>query len=150
MKCKICGKEIDKNSNRKVYCSKDCAQEANRIRARGGEKKEYAPKKCAGCGKIFVPRSITQKYCTYKCQRMYGYEEYYTKKQIFHIANMFDFEIKNLDKIINAKKLLFGSSDMLRCPCDAKNPKRYCGSALCIADVVTKGHCHCSLFWFKK
>lgn len=148
MKCKICGKEIDKDSGRRVYCSKECSEEGNRIRARGGEKLHLEPRKCLGCGKMFTPRMKLQKYCSYKCQRRFGTEEYYTKRRIKQIAERFDFELNNFDKVMNAKKIMF--DDMLRCPCDSNNPDRYCGSARCIADVVYKGHCHCSLFWYKK
>lgn len=45
-----------------------------------------------------------------------------------------------------AKIRAFGDGNIHRCPCDADNPDRYCGSARCIADVVYKGHCHCNLF----
>lgn len=65
-------------------------------------------------------------------------------------AKKYNFEIKNESKITNAKFLLFKNDNVKRCPCDANNPDRYCGSAQCIADVVYKGHCHCNLFHSKK
>lgn len=72
------------------------------------------------------------------------------KEKINSITKRFDFEARNIDKIMKAKIMIFKNGNIHRCPCDAGNPDRYCGSARCIADVVYKGHCHCSLFWSKK
>lgn len=65
---------------------------------------------------------------------------------IDHVALKNKFNVKNADKIINAKMRFFAGGDLKRCPCDANNPLRYCGSEQCIADVKKDGHCHCNLF----
>lgn len=106
-------------------------------------------KRCAWCGaEFFTYRDAS---C---CNSEHTYE-YKTaksklKSRINTISKRFNFEVKNADKIINAKIRFFAGGDLTRCPCDADNPHRYCGSAQCISDVVTKGHCHCSLFHKKE
>ena len=54
--CKLCGKEIT-DSDRRSYCSEECAIEANRIRSRekyhSDVDKLSTPAKCANCGKDF-------------------------------------------------------------------------------------------------
>ena len=72
--CKLCGKEIT-DTDRRSYCSKECAVEANRIRSR--EKyhtdvdKLSTPVKCANCGKEFIRKQEKQKYCCYSCDRIF-------------------------------------------------------------------------------
>ena len=151
MKCKICGKEITA-FGRRSYCSEECAKEGNRRNARGyeGEPDWHKPVKCKMCGKEFTRISGKQMFCHWKCQKKYQAQERFIKERIEKIANKRDFEVKNKDKIIRAKLMLFKNDDVTRCPCDASNPNRYCGSALCIADTIYKGHCHCSLFFAKK
>lgn len=151
MKCKICGKEITA-LGRRYYCSEECAKEGNRIKARGysGEPEWHKPIKCKMCGKEFIRTNTKQIFCNWKCQIKYKAQEKLIRNKIDKIANKMDFEVKNKDKIIKAKLMLFKNDDVTRCPCDANNQDRYCGSALCIADVVYKGHCCCQLFWSKK
>lgn len=106
--------------------------------------------KCKFCGKDFLPINKYQTYCSDDCGYTLRMMKTKLKSKIDNIAKNFNFDVKNKDKIINAKILLFKDGDIYRCPCDADNPDRYCGSARCIADVVYKGHCHCSLFWSTK
>lgn len=61
------------------------------------------------------------------------------------IAEVYDFEVKNKDKIVRAKKMMM-PEQLWRCPCDRDNGQRYCGSMLCITDTIKDGHCHCNLF----
>ena len=151
--CKLCGKEIT-DTDRRSYCSEECAVEANRIRSR--EKyhtdvdKLSTPVKCANCGKEFIRRQEKQKYCCYSCKKEMVYGEKNLYYRIENVAKNYNFELKNVDKIVRAKKMLFSGNDLHRCPCDAGNPDRFCGSARCIADTVYLGHCCCQLFWSKK
>lgn len=105
-------------------------------------------KKCPYCGKEFTPKD-NQKYCGNDCYMAYNAEKLRTKAMIKRLAKKYDFDVKNIDKIVNAKMLLFVNGERKKCPCDATNPKRFCGSALCIHDVVHYGHCHCNLFHLK-
>lgn len=150
--CKLCGKEIT-NPDRRSYCSEECAVEANRIRSMEKYQsvvgKLSTPVKCANCGKEFIRKQEKQKYCCYKCQKEMLYGEKNLRYKIKSLAKTMNFELKNVDKIIRAKKLLFSGNELHRCPCDSGNPDRFCGSAQCITDVVYQGHCHCSLFWLK-
>lgn len=102
--------------------------------------------KCKNCGKEFEKKGENQVYCTPYCYMKANEKRYKIKNKISRIAKNFDFEVRNRDKIINAKMIMFSADDIYRCPCDADNPDRYCGSARCITDVVYKGHCHCNLF----
>ena len=152
MKCKVCGQEITA-SGRRSYCSDKCAREGNRIHARGYATPDFdieKPIKCAHCGKEFVRKQRHQKYCCWQCKE--GDAAFYRpiKHLIKEIAKKYGFELKNEDKILRAKKMMFRDSDMTRCPCDAQNPNRYCGSKLCIHDTVHHGHCHCNMFHEKK
>ena len=104
--------------------------------------------KCKYCGKEFDGRDA-KKYCSIDCYIEYNAKKNQTKASIKRMAKKYGFELKNLDKILNAKMLLFKNDNLKRCPCDSNNPKRFCGSALCIHDVVHYGHCHCNLFHLK-
>lgn len=53
---------------------------------------------------------------------------------------------KNIEKIANAKKMMFGEQEWQRCPCDGNNPARYCISAQCRKDIEEKGVCHCNCY----
>lgn len=105
--------------------------------------------KCRWCGKEFEARD-NQIYCSLDCRYMADTKRGNINQKIRNIARKYDFDVKNKDKIVKAKMMMFAGGDLKRCPCDADNPERFCGSARCIADVVYKGHCHCSLFWYKK
>ena len=105
--------------------------------------------KCKQCGKEFEPKQGNQKFCSEDCRVKVNVAQIKMTAKIKAIAKKFDFDLKNKDKIIRAKMMLFNANDVHRCPCDADNPKRFCGSALCIHDVVHYGHCHCNLFHLK-
>lgn len=102
-------------------------------------------KRCKNCGKELPDDSMT--YCCRDCGYAYNSEVYKIKSRIQTIARKYNFRLENEDKIINAKIRFFNGDDTNRCPCDGNNPERFCGSALCIHDVVADGHCHCRLFW---
>ena len=53
---------------------------------------------------------------------------------------------KNVQKIANAKRMMFGEAEWQRCPCDGQNPNRYCISELCRKDIEEKGECHCHCY----
>ena len=53
---------------------------------------------------------------------------------------------KNIEKIANAKKMMFGEQEWQRCPCDGKNRARYCISELCRKVFEEKGVCHCNCY----
>lgn len=153
--CEWCGKEITRTDKFK-YCSQDCYQKATKHKQK--EKRKLMPKKeqpiltmkkCKNCGKEFMQKVAHQEHCCYDCSLEYNCKKGKLRENIKRIAKKFDFELKNLDKIVNAKMRFFDDNERLRCPCDANNPKRYCGSARCIADTVYRGHCHCNMFHSK-
>ena len=56
----------------------------------------------------------------------------------------------NAEKIARAKNMMFGIDEWQRCPCDAKNPERFCISARCARETKENGHCHCNCYLSKK
>lgn len=101
--------------------------------------------KCKMCGKE-ITRTDRPCYCSIECSERRNNIYVNIKSLIKRIRKKYNFDVQNEEKIINAKILLFKDSDVKKCPCDADNPERYCGSALCIHDVVEFGHCRCNLF----
>lgn len=102
--------------------------------------------KCKWCGKEFESRD-RKVYCSYDCK----YKHDNTRENL--VRRLHRLAIKNhtpttpnFTKIVNAKMILFKGGDLMRCPCDAQNPKRYCGSVLCASDIIKDGKCHCGLF----
>ncbi len=57
---------------------------------------------------------------------------------------------KNIEKIANAKKMMFGEEEWYRCPCDGQNDARSCISEKCYSDIKEKGVCHCNCYALKK
>ena len=53
---------------------------------------------------------------------------------------------QNIQKIANAKNMMFGESEWRRCPCDGSHEKRYCISELCRSDIERDGICHCRCY----
>ena len=53
---------------------------------------------------------------------------------------------KNVQKIANAKQMMFGEAEWHRCPCDGNNPARYCISETCRQDIERDGECHCHCY----
>lgn len=105
--------------------------------------------KCKWCGKEFEARD-NRVYCSWDCRYMAGTKRGNINQKIKNIARKYDFDVKNKNKIINAKMMMFAGGDLKRCPCLSQDPDHYCGSARCIADTVYQGHCCCRLFWSKK
>lgn len=65
------------------------------------------------------------------------------EKRICAMADALGFSVNtNLEKIARIKARMECWRD---CPCDPKNPLRYCGSKLCEEDTLRDGHCHCNL-----
>lgn len=48
---------------------------------------------------------------------------------------------------IKIAKLKSRMDDWRCCPCDKKNPDRFCGSELCISDVNRDSRCHCGCYF---
>lgn len=108
--------------------------------------------RCKWCKKEFTPNPLrlSQRFCCYNCKREYHGAVAKIKSKVKTVLlkhPSFHVEEDQLKKIINAKILLFAGGDVHRCPCDAGNTYRFCGSLRCIADVNETGHCHCNLFW---
>ena len=104
--------------------------------------------RCQYCGKEFE-EGKRKTYCSVDCAYLCHSDTYRIKSLIKNIARKNKFDVKNLDNIIKAKIRFFHNGDIKRCPCDGNNPERFCGSPLCITDVINEGHCHCNLFWRK-
>lgn len=107
-------------------------------------------KKCKWCGKEFEAKRHDQKFCSKDCSYFYDNTRANLSSYIKTLARKYDFKLENLDKVLNAKMILFGRDNPKRCPCLSQDPDHYCGSTRCIADTVYLGHCHCRLFWSKK
>lgn len=103
-------------------------------------------RKCRWCGKEFETNMQRKVFCSMECQATHKQRRHNTVAKIKRLAAKNNWDIKNVDKIVRAKLMLFKKGDQYRCPCDANNPDRYCGSYLCKCDVNTQGHCHCNLF----
>ena len=56
--CPICGKTFNVRNHGKIYCSRDCANEA---------KRSIFDKQCPVCGKIFKMHNRDSKYCSHSC-----------------------------------------------------------------------------------
>lgn len=104
--------------------------------------------KCKYCGnEITNPKRTV--FCSPDCAYNYSSDVYKIKNLIKTFCRRYNFDVKNADKIISAKIRFFHNGNVKRCPCDGNNPDRYCGSPLCMHDILEYGHCHCSLFWRK-
>jgi len=51
----------------------------------------------------------------------------------------------NLDKIVKAKCMFFGTKLWMKCPCDPDSD-RACISKHCKQDIENNGICHCGLY----
>ncbi|MCM1497230.1 MAG: hypothetical protein NC124_02070 [Clostridium sp.] len=102
--------------------------------------------KCRWCGKDLEQRGSM--FCCEECEKTYNDKLEYTKERIIAIAEENNLELKNFDKIVRAKMLLFGQDNTMRCPCLADSEEHYCGSPRCLADAKEE-HCHCQLMWKK-
>ena len=73
--CPHCGKEYVPESNRQIFCSKDCrkaVKQAERQKRREAERGDhfYRQRTCAVCGKLYWPTHSQQKFCSEDCQRI--------------------------------------------------------------------------------
>ena len=73
--CPHCGKEYVPESNRQIFCSKDCrkaAQQAEKQKRREAERGDhyYRQRTCAVCGELYWPTHSQQKFCSEDCQRI--------------------------------------------------------------------------------
>lgn len=60
------------------------------------------------------------------------------------IAEALDFQLnENAPKIARVKSRM---DNWRKCPCDIKNPLRYCGSELCELETKKTGTCHCGCY----
>lgn len=103
--------------------------------------------KCRWCGKEFEPKDSHHKYCQPQCKTDEYNTEIKAKRHFKRIAkeNGFEVDLSKISKITNAKLMMF-KKDYLRCPCDAMDNFRYCGSPKCLGEITAKGQCHCGLF----
>lgn len=72
--CPVCGKEFWPNSNKQIYCSKECSSEVNkeRIKAKRFAEKGnhlFKQKKCIVCGKLFWPVNGQEVMCSEECKK---------------------------------------------------------------------------------
>ena len=73
--CPHCSKEYVPESNRQIFCSKDCrkaSQKAEQRKQREAERGDhyYRQRSCAVCGKLYWPTHSQQKFCSEDCQRI--------------------------------------------------------------------------------
>lgn len=104
--------------------------------------------KCKYCKKEFEARD-NQKYCSWDCKYLYEQDVQRIKRRVKKIAKEFNLDTQNVDKIANAKMMLFAGDDVFRCPCAADDKERYCGSLKCLSEIYTNKQCHCGLFKLK-
>ncbi|MBQ2176220.1 MAG: hypothetical protein II453_14555 [Alphaproteobacteria bacterium] len=102
--------------------------------------------KCKWCGKEFN-NTDQRVYCSHECKYKHDTARGNLVKKLQKLAiKNHTPTSSNFTKIVNAKMMLFKGKDLMKCPCDADNPDRYCGSVLCAADIIKNGKCHCGLF----
>lgn len=106
--------------------------------------------KCKWCGKKFEAKRHDQKFCSKDCSYFYNVEKHNLISYIKKLAKKYQFDIGNIDFIVERKMSTFCQDDVKKCPHDIDNPDRFCGSARCIADTVYQGYCKAGLFWSKK
>lgn len=115
------------------------------------EESVQVKRRCRWCGKLYTPKADHQKYCCGKCRSDQFNMTITAKRKIRRLAKLSQKELNlaNFSKIIDAKILMF-KDKYLRCPCDAKDRMRYCGSKKCLKEIEEVGQCHCGLFKEKK
>ena len=78
-KCLNCGKEIARTKN-KSYCSRACRNQ--HLTRRDMEEAPKYPKTCKICGKEFLARRPTKKYCSDKCNWVAQWEKKKAKRGV--------------------------------------------------------------------
>lgn len=87
--CQYCGKEFTPESNRQIYCSRDCWRKVHNAKIREERKNGKAATKpeqkvCEVCGKPFQPSRVTQILCSEACKKKRRNENamnFYFRKQ---------------------------------------------------------------------
>ena len=87
--CPHCGKEFTPTSNRQIFCTKDCCNQARQDKVKAEREAEkgdhyYRQRKCEVCGKLYWPTHSQQKFCSEECIRVNHNKktlEFYHKKQ---------------------------------------------------------------------
>ena len=87
--CPHCGKEFTPASNRQIFCTKECCNQARQDKVKADRVAEkgdhyYRQRQCEVCGSIYWPTHSQQKFCSEKCKRINHNKktlEFYHKKQ---------------------------------------------------------------------
>ncbi|CCZ32845.1 putative uncharacterized protein [Firmicutes bacterium CAG:646] len=87
--CPRCGKEFIPSSNRQIFCTKECCNQARQDKVKADRVAEkgdhyYRQRQCEVCGSIYWPTHSQQKFCSEKCKKINHNKktlEFYHKKQ---------------------------------------------------------------------
>lgn len=87
--CPHCGKEFIPTSNRQIFCTKECCNQARQDKVKANRVAEkgdhyYRQRKCEVCGKLYWPTHSQQKFCSDECTKVNHNKkslEFYHKKQ---------------------------------------------------------------------
>ena len=87
--CPHCGKEFTPTSNRQIFCTKECCNQARQDKVKADREAEkgdhyYRQRKCEVCGKLYWPTHSQQKFCSDECTKVNHNKkslEFYHKKQ---------------------------------------------------------------------
>ena len=87
--CPHCGKEFIPTSNRQIFCTKECCNQARQDKVKADRVAEkgdhyYRQRQCEVCGSIYWPTHSQQKFCSEKCKKINHNKktlEFYHKKQ---------------------------------------------------------------------
>ena len=87
--CPHCGKEFIPASNRQIFCTKECCNQARQDKVKADRVAEkgdhyYRQRQCEVCGSIYWPTHSQQKFCSEKCKKINHNKktlEFYHKKQ---------------------------------------------------------------------
>lgn len=87
--CPHCGKVFTPTSNRQIFCSRDCWNQARQERKEAAREAErgghyYRQRACAVCGHSYWPTHSQQEFCSDECRRINHNRktlEFYHKKK---------------------------------------------------------------------
>lgn len=68
VKCAVCGKQFTQRTGTEMFCSRECRNEAMRLRQQKYDAQK-SKAKCSVCGKEFYSPSGNGKYCSSECRR---------------------------------------------------------------------------------